>query len=203
MNEITLPTGTHHAVLRGTDVITKEPLVYHVVWADRPYGKCPRCGQAVPREPSCPLSLNPGAGLGGAIEEWDQQHRCGEWLAVDSTSLGEDASEEQILNAAKVLAVGLADEMQEVRERIRTRLREDLRQALARLVEPLDTEHGETAEDRADEVTTGGSEYPGVFQDRNQVGVPWVAWDFDPAGDSDTVIEVTESSGAGKGTAGS
>jgi hypothetical protein len=188
-----LPKGTHHAELTARDIVTGEPLLYHAVWADRPYGHCPRCGQPVPREPGCPLHLNPGAGQGGAIQDYNQQHGCGEWLDVDSTWLGASASEMDIVAAADKLATRLVQGLEDRRAAIRNRLREELRAALAQLAEPLDED--ESAEDREEDVRTGSCEHPGVFQDQDENGAPWVAWDYDPDGSGD-VIEVAQWSSA-------
>jgi hypothetical protein len=79
-----LPSGTHAMVLTGRDVVTGEQLAYPVVWVDRSYCTCPRCGEPVARVvEECPVLLDTGAGQGGQIEEWSKQHGCGEWLSVD------------------------------------------------------------------------------------------------------------------------
>lgn len=84
INNIPLPPGTHATILTGRDVVTGQQLAYPVVWADRPYTRCPRCGDAVARTVNeCPVLLDVGAGQGGAIEEISQQHGCGEWLHID------------------------------------------------------------------------------------------------------------------------
>jgi len=177
-----LPRGTHAAVLTGCDVVSGMDLAYPVVWADRSYDKCPQCRQSIERVPSCPVVLNTGAGAGGRIEEFSQQHGCGEWLWVDWDEVDD-------LENVPVVAQRLADRLGECIDNERAKLRAglitQLRDALARRDEPLDTELGETIDDRVDEVATRSEVDPGVYienrwADRSEW--VWCAWDYDPAG---------------------
>jgi hypothetical protein len=178
-----LPPGTHATALGGRDVVTGGWLRYIVVWADRPYDRCPRCGQTVARVvEGCPIHLNTGAGAGGALEPMSQQHGCGEGLSVDSRELGGDATADQVLAAAAELAQGLAEEIDAERGTMRDRLAEELRNILAREIEPLDD--GETLEDRREELRSGDEMNPGAYHDGQQ----WSAWDYDPDGSGDPVI---------------
>ena len=183
-----LARGTHAAILTGTDVVTGEALAYPVVWADRPYDHCPRCNQFVGRDVDCPVMLNTGAGQGGQIQEYSQQHGCGEWLSVSWKEIyfsTRDATEQDILDAAHELAADLAEEIAARQKRLRTQLREELAAALKRLREPLGED--ETTEDRAGEMRTGSEIEPGIYEEH---GV-WLAWDYDPDGSGDP-ITVTE-----------
>lgn len=187
LRTLDLPAGTHAGVLTGRDVVSGEQLAYPVVWADRPYGTCPRCRQPVARVvEQCPVMLDTGAGQGGQIQEYSKQHGCGEWLSVDWDEVrpGDqlaEVAEDDIVAAARLLAARLVAAIASERENIRRRLREDLQDALCRLAGPL--EGGETAEDRADEVRTGSEVEPGIYQEGGQ----WVAWDYDPDGSGDTI----------------
>jgi len=179
ISEVKLPDGIHATVLTGQDVYMRLPLAYPVVWADRPYQECPRCDQPINRttETSCPVMLNTGSGQGGQIEEFDQQHRCGEWLPVlwqEVPVAGDEVTEGELAAAAQELAVRFQGAVEAERAGIRKSLRDDLAEALKRLAEPLVS--GETAEERAEEVRTGSEVEPGV---RQEDGV-WLAWANDP-----------------------
>jgi hypothetical protein len=193
VSALELPAGTHAAVLTGRDIVSGQMLAYPVVWADRPYGTCPRCGQPVARVVGeCPVMLDTGAGLGGQILEWDKQHGCGEWLSVSwqevhSASPGGDPGEPDTLAAAAELAAALAAEVSAERDQIRVRLRGELQEALTRLAGPLDD--GETPEDRAAEVRTGSEVGPGVYL---EYGGHWLAWDYDPGGSGEAVTVSAE-----------
>lgn len=188
LDTIDLPEGIHAAMLTGRDVVTGEDLAYPVVWADRAYGTCPRCGQPVARiVEDCPVLLDTGAGQGGQIQELDKQHGCGEWLDVDwqevqACEAAGGITADDVTAAAGALAAGLAAEITAERDRIRARLRADLRDALRRLAEPL--EPGETPEDRAEDAGTGSEIDPGVCVEDGK----WFAWDYDPAGGPEPII---------------
>jgi hypothetical protein len=173
-------------VLRGRDVVTGDALARAVVWADRPYDCCPRCGEPVNRVVDCPVGLNTGAGQGGRLEEWSKQHGCGRWLAVTwwevtgSGAAGE-VTPDDVVAAATELAASLAGAIDKERGRLRAKLHRELAWASARLAEPL--EDGETFEDRAEEVRTGSKIDPGVYQE----GGTWCAWDYDPDGSGDPI----------------
>jgi hypothetical protein len=102
-DQITVPEGTHFTVLEGRDVVSGEWLRYGVVWADRTDDDCPRCGQEVGREVKLPVTLNTGAGQGGAIEEFSQEHGCGAWLSVAWVEVDPDDEAAIIAAAQKVL----------------------------------------------------------------------------------------------------
>jgi hypothetical protein len=187
LDALTLPAGTHAAVLTGRDVVSGEQLAYPVVWADRAYAACPLCGQPVARVvEECPVLLDTGACQGGRIEEWSKQHGCGEWLPVDwdQVPAGDpvsDVTEDDVVAAARMLAARLAGAITAERGRIRERLLAELRDVLRRLAEPL--EDGETSEDRAEQVGTASEASPGVYEEDGE----WIAWDYDPAGNSETI----------------
>jgi hypothetical protein len=187
LSKLALPAGTHATVLTGRDVVSGLQLAYPVVWADRPYDTCPRCGQPVARVVGqCPVMLNTGAGQGGQIQEYSQQHGCGQWLSVDWSEVPasdrlSDVTEDDVAASARTFATRLAEAITLRRERIRRRLREDLEEALGRLAEPLDDD--ETEQDRARDVRTGSEVEPGVYSE----GGEWVAWDYDPDGSGDTI----------------
>lgn len=83
-----LPRHTHAIVLTGRDVVYGTDLHRVVVWADRIYTNCPRCGERIDREvEECPVQLNAGAGPGGALMDIDQKHGCGLWLSVGYTEV--------------------------------------------------------------------------------------------------------------------
>lgn len=191
-----LPSGIHAAVLGGRDVVTGEPLREVVLWADRTTGECPRCHQPIAREITrCPIHLNTGAGQGGALEPYSQQHGCGEWLSVASRELGSAPGAEDILAAAHDLATARADETTEKRSKIERHVRADLAAVLAGLDrrpaggDDEDLTLAEIVESVCDDLF-GRLHYgyapvdPGVFVDGDQVGV----WDWDPAGDGEVVI---------------
>lgn len=185
-----LPAGVHAETLRARDTATGGELAETIVWADRSYDRCPRCGQQVPSEVGCPVKFNAGAGQGGALEERSQQHGCGEWLGVlwvQVTGSGEtgEVAERDVTAAAERMAQARVALIAERRERIRARLRRHLIGALAELAKPLDGD--ETAGERAERLRSGDEMNPGVYHD----GAQWVAWDFDPDGSGD-VIDVTE-----------
>jgi hypothetical protein len=186
LSVVDLPAGTHAAVLHGRDVVTGDQLARLVVWADRPYDRCPGCDEPVSRVVECPVGLNTGAGQGGRLEEWSKQHGCGEWLAVDweevtSSAATGEVTTADVVAAATELAASLAAAIDKERGCLRARLREDLAWALARLAEPL--ADGETSEDREEEVRTGSEVDPGVYRE----GDGWLAWGYDPDGSGDPI----------------
>lgn len=182
LDTLDLPAGTHARLLTGRDVVTGLQLAYPVIWADRPYDRCPRCDQPVARVvDQCPVTLDTGAGQGGRIGEWDQQHGCGEWLGVAWAEVDGDPTEDDVVTAARQLAEGLAEAIAGQRASVRARLAQDLREAMGRLAEPL--EDGETAEERAAEIRTGNEVESGIYLEDGS----WVAWDYAPAGDGDTI----------------
>lgn len=195
--ELDLPARIHATVLTGRDVTNGETLTYPVVWADRLYDTCPRCDQPVNRVVNtCPAVLDTGAGTGGQILEWDQQHGCGEWLAVSWQQVRSDAAEptvEDVKAAADQLAATVAADLATERRRLTKQLRTELQDALTRLAEPL--ADGETAEDRRREIQTGHQGEPGVDYEPTFPGpgqtATWHAWDFDPDGSGEAIM-VTE-----------
>lgn len=188
IDELRLPAHSHATMLTGRDMTTGLPLAYPVVWADRPYDTCPRCGQPVPGVvENCPALLNTGAGQGGAIQEWDQQHGCGEWLAVSWCEVkpaGDEVTEAEIQAAAEELSAEWQREVTAKTSRIVAALRKELAVALARLAEPLDED--ETIEDRDEEVRTGSETQPGVYREDGE----WLAWSYPPVQDGSDSITV-------------
>ena len=183
----TLPPGVHYTTLTDRDAVTGGTLTRGIVWTDRPYDRCPQCHEPCRREiDTCPVNLNGGAYQGGRLEEWSQQHGCGQWLAVlweEVAGTGEDGevTDDDINSAAAAAAEWLREAIDGERQRLRQSLTEDLALTLQRLAEPLDED--ETAEDRAEDVRTGHEASPGVYLD----GDRWVAWDYDPDGSGDPV----------------
>jgi hypothetical protein len=190
-----MPPRTHVAVLRGRDMTTGEPLQEVVVWADRAYAYCPRCGESVPQNVGCPATLNAGAGQGGQLGDWDQQHGCGTWLAVDwvravpSAYVGEDdelvtpgVTERDVVRAARELADEREVEIEKLRADAAAILRADLQAALDELAEPLGDD--ESDQERIERLATGTEVNPGVCVEDGQ----WSAWAYDPAGGDDPVI---------------
>jgi hypothetical protein len=188
LSTIDLPTGTHAAMLGGRDVVTGEQLARTVVWADRPYDRCPRCREPVNQVVvDCPVTLDTGACQGGQLEEWDKQHGCGEWLAVDCQEVTGggatgDVTSDDVVVAATKLAASLAEAIDHERHHLRAGLRRDLAWALARLAEPL--QEWETPEGRAEEARTGDELNPGVYQEDGT----WLAWAYDPDGSGDPIV---------------
>lgn len=182
----TLPEGTHSTTLTGRDVVTAEPIERIIVWADRPYNYCTRCGQTVGYEvPNCPVNLDLGAGWGGQLLDYDQKHGCGQWLLVSWREVDDEAAIEA---AAQSLAENLAKRIEGLRKKTRAALAKQLRAAQARLAEPLDEAAGETTADREEEVLSGSEVTPGVFRD----GDALLAWAYDPSGRDDEGISVRE-----------
>lgn len=91
----------HTEHLKGRDIVTGQPLDYVVLWLDRD-PICGRCGQDIGTG-ECPVTLSEGAGLGGELMEWSQQHGCGEWNRMDWVSAGEDPTQEELDAAVREL----------------------------------------------------------------------------------------------------
>jgi hypothetical protein len=175
--DLDLPDGIHATVLRGRDP-NGTMLAVPIVWADRITDRCDQCGEPIAKVvEGCPAVLDAEACAGGQLESTDLQHGCGNWLSVD----WREADIDQVTAVAKEMAADRKREIDAEHERIERRLRRDLTAAMARLSEPLDA--GETAEERADEVTTGSEIEPGIYHDADQ----WLAWDYDPASEGDTI----------------
>lgn len=103
--QLELPAHIHVEETGGRDVVSGEIVTAYVVWADRPTPECPGCGQDIGVEqPTAPAMLNMGAGQGGQVEEFSQQHGCGEWVAVAWVVLEDDLTPEHILTVAEALA---------------------------------------------------------------------------------------------------
>lgn len=166
-----LPRHVHAETLRARDVVTGQPIAETIVWADRVINQCPLCRQPIDRiVEACPAHLNAGAGQGGQLQDYSQQHGCGEWLAVTWRAVADGESVEFV---AAEIAASFTRDLAEERASIRRRLTEELADAMARLAKPL--ADGETAEERAEEITTGSDTDPGVYR-----GDGWLAWEFDP-----------------------
>lgn len=196
LDGLRLPPRIHATVLTGRDVVTGETLAYPVVWADRTYRTCGQCHQPVPMDTGdrCPVTLDTGAGQGGRIEEWSQQHGCGSWnpvlwaeVQVDVTDPDADLSIEA---AGRELERRRNVELEQQREVIRRRVTRDLRWAMEQLSEPL--EDWETPDDRIAAVSSGSELGPGVYLDADRRA--WVSWDFDPETDdgADTIDAAAE-----------
>lgn len=183
LDTLRLPTGVHATVLSARDIVDGTDLVHFIVWHDRPFGSCPRCDQPIQREPACPVNLNPGAGQGGALEDWDQMHGCGEWLSV---RWDEAASIDDIENVAATLKSEYQAELAELRDEVRRALAEQLKDVLDELAQPL--VDGESEEERRDRLSVRETE-PGVTVDENGVAL---AWDEDPGGDGDSIFVAPE-----------
>lgn len=171
-----LPAGIHAEVLTDVDAATGSPINRVVVWADRAYGKCPRCSEPVDRVPGCPAVLS-GGEPGGQLIPYSQQHGCGEVLSVDWQATDGGVAAEGVLAVARDLARDLADKTVAARRRITRELREDLTSAILRLGD------GEPEED----ICTGSETSPGVYREDGTL----IAWAYGPAGDED-IITVTE-----------
>lgn len=179
INMLVLPAHTHAEILRARDIVSGSELAEVIVWTDRAAPTCSRCHQPTGTV-DCPVSLNAGAGQGGALEENSQQHGCGEWLSVawthvTSTTPAVLPSAEVVEAAAAELAARRVVELDAMRSRRRASLTEELRDVLASAAEPLTD--GETTEELRARISTGTDMDPGVMFDHGQ----WIAWDYDPA----------------------
>lgn len=178
LTSLALPPGIHATILTGMDASTSTAVAVGIVWADRTYRQCGTCQQPVrDAGDTCPVTLD---GI-GQPEEWSQRHSdiggyCGVWQPIIWAECG-GTSDGEILAAATALAARRGDALAEGRAEITATLTAGLTRALARLAEPL--ADGETAEDRAAEVTTGRDDLPGVYFDQFGSG-EWIAWDYDP-----------------------
>ncbi len=100
-----MPAHIHCEETGGRDVLSGEMVTAYVVWADRATPECPGCGQDIGLIVTTPPAmLNMGAGAGGQVQEFSQQHGCGEWVAVAWVVLEDDVTPERILDAAETLA---------------------------------------------------------------------------------------------------
>lgn len=176
LSAITLPAGIHAEIHARTDAVTQGRVERGVVWADRAYLNCPRCGETAGTEPGCPVTINEGDGRGAQFEEWSQQHGCGEWLPVLWDECG--TSESEILEAATALAERRRGALATSRDNLAAALRDNLAAALA-------SASGPAREDRGG-ITTGSDAEPGIFFDESGCG-EWIAWDYDPAGNGEFV----------------
>lgn len=158
-----LPAGVHTADLTGTDSWGNEA-TYTVVWADRPYDTCPRCGESVTRTPECPVVLDRST-QGLQVETVDLAHGCGDWLRIRWEVVGEGET------VADRVAAQAAADVTARRGDVMARLRRELADALG--ADPEDA-------------ITGSETEPGVYRD----GGVLVAWDHDPAGGGE-ILEVT------------
>ncbi|HMH92574.1 MAG TPA: hypothetical protein VK586_16000, partial [Streptosporangiaceae bacterium] len=153
-----------------------------VVWADRTFPACPRCGEEIAYAVTdCPVTMDDT----GEAEEYSQQHGCGEWLAVP-WAVADDASPAAIQAAAAALAATRAAELGRARDEIRARLLRELDAAKRELDAPLEID-GETRAEREDRVYTGSDADPGVYWDSLMDGGTLLAWDFDPGSPEDTI----------------
>lgn len=172
VREIPLPPHTQADALTARDIITGEPLTRVVVWADRPYDRCPQCEQGVSAVVDCPVTLDAGAGQGGQIMEYSQQHGCGYWLSVDWTEVtghdGEDPTDTDIAAAAAQLAHRRQQHIADACQMIEAGLRRDLAAVLA----------------QEDKVSSGSEFHAGVYHD----GTEWVAWAEAPVDDADAIV---------------
>ncbi|MFG3710968.1 hypothetical protein [Micromonospora sp. NPDC047730] len=164
----------HETRIGAVSPVSGEYVESVLVWADRPYSTCDRCGQPVPTVESAPAIANP---LGSAMAV-SQQHGCGEWLSVFWTELPGDATVEQITQAKHDLLRRYRAAIEERTEEIRAALAADL------------TEMLELSPD--ERYCTGSEVEPGIYQESGgylKAG-PWVAWAYAPVGgDAITVYE--------------
>ena len=179
LDGLELPAGIHAELLAGTDAASSSTISRVVVWVDRPYEECPRCGEPVDRDPGCPAALD-GGEPGGQLVPYTQQHTCGEVLDADFLALdgGDGLTADVVLTAAHDLAQGLTDATAAERRRITRQLREELTSALLALGD------GEDEED----VCTGSEVTPGIYREDGTL----IAWAYGPSGDEEDIITVTE-----------
>lgn len=175
---LNLPDRIHAAVFRLNDV-RGIPAERAVVWADRAYHVCETCEQAVPQVAECPVVPNDGL-AGAPLTAWSQRHSdlggsCGIWQPVLWEECG--TSDDEITAAALALATRRNEEADANRSRLTTALREQLAAALASLDDPWSDRTG---------ITTGSDAQPGIYFDEFGSG-EWVAWDYDPDDDSETI----------------
>jgi hypothetical protein len=189
LEAIKLPSQTHAAGLWPTDPPPPDTPPDHVViWADRPYRLCPNCGQPIPRNPGCPLTITDGA-----VIELPQTHTCGTPLPVTWQGAAPDPDNGEFTprtirrTAAQVMSQW-KQQATAAREHTRGELLRDLAVALSQLTAPENPDTGDIYESRAIDITTGSAEQPGIWHN----GTMWCAWNYDPASDSDTAtITVT------------
>lgn len=184
-----LPPNVHAKLLQACDPQGVD-VANVLLWIDRPFNTCPRCGQPIDQD----LTGQPPATLDntGLTMAFSQQHGCGEWLTVDWDDTDtDDATVEGVLAAAAKLVADRDAEIVKLRAAVTATLDLQLRDAAVRLAEPL--EDGETFEERLEDVCTGNEVEPGVFMD----GDVLAAWAYDPAGDPEP-IRVHARAGVGK-----
>lgn len=155
-----------------------------IIWTDRAESRCYRCDQEIGKEENeCPVQIN-----NEQIEEFDRQHSCGAWLAIDWFALPPTGDEEYVLMIAK----NLVEDLEEEKQRIRSARKNDLEcvvdVAVVRLNEPL--EEGETISDRVDEITITSSCGEGVTIDKEDP-LRITSWSRDPVGEDSEGIWVT------------
>jgi len=139
-----------------------------VVWADRPYDRCPRCGQHVEVEVGCPVGTDWPNQM---VIECDQQHKpCGLWLRVDWLArMVVDPADDAAVEAT--LTEGVTAIWVETWEDTARTIRE-------RLVEAWRAVHN------GDWDSTGSETEPGVYRD----GGTLLAWDYGPRGTDDMIV---------------
>lgn len=142
-----------------------------VVWADRPYDTCPRCGQGIGRTP-CPVTLN-----GDVVEQIDISHHCGMWMRIDWEILGENASERSIAQVAQKLDIAREQRVERGKERTRERLHGMIAAARQRIIDGDDPE----------DVCDGSEAIAGVYMEDGRL----TAWDYGPIDDG-SIVTVDE-----------
>lgn len=165
---------THAQVLSARNLTSGDVDRLVVVWADRNYDTCPRCGQPVPVDPGNPVYFdNPP----NPTTERDQKHGCGFWMSVASATFDPDLLDDgvdlddHVAAIAAELEKAYAEQVAAANQRIRNGL-------LQNLVDFLEFD----PEDREDEA--GGSETnPGIYRDGDQ----WAAWDYPTTDDGDPI----------------
>lgn len=189
LEAITLPAHTHTAGLWTDPAPPTGTAPDHlIVWADRPYRACPQCALPVPRDPGCPVTITDGA-----VTELPQQHTCGATLPVTWQAISPDPetgefSKRHLRRVPDQVLYQWKERATAAREHTRGELLRDLGVALSQLSAPENPGTGDTYDSRADQVTTGSAEQPGVWFH----GDTWYAWNYDPGSDSnDDRVTVT------------
>lgn len=193
-SELRLPAAIHAAVISERHISTGQLMQRGVVWADRTYRTCETCRQPVPYAvEQCPVTLDQV----GAVREWSQAHcdfngPCGTWQPVLWEAVNGEPTTASMEDAARSLATRRAEVLAGQRTMMTASLRDDLQRALSRIAHP---DPGENAEQAAEAVTTGSDAEPGVYFDAHSSG-EWVAWDYDPGDESETITVYASDLGA-------
>ncbi|USY23557.1 hypothetical protein NE857_34050 (plasmid) [Nocardiopsis exhalans] len=182
----TLPTHVNIEALTATSAYMALPLAVVVLWTDRPYGECPRCRQPVARTGPCPLYLD-GGNPNNPLKSVDLAHRCGAWLDTPEEAIdAEDLTPARVRRAAQGLAHIWQEQVQERRQRRRARLRTEI----AELATTHPRWDDESVQDYRERLAGPGCTEPGPYWDREQHR--WAAWDYDPADDTEVLVEYQE-----------